>query len=71
MGGDRGRLTTRFDLDWEEGHRAVVFYVNRTPRTSIAGRFGDEGLTPDGLVEKNETENQKDPVEVHAPRMPQ
>lgn len=53
----------------------VMFYSNRGPDAAsvrIAGRFRvARALTPDGPVEKIETESQKDGIEVHLPQIPQ
>lgn len=53
----------------------VMFYANRGPDAAsvrIAGRYrAARALTPDGPVEKIETENQKDGIEVYLPQIPQ
>jgi hypothetical protein len=53
----------------------LLFYANRGPDAAsvrIAGRFrAAKGWTPDGPLEKIETENQQDAIEVHLPQVPQ
>jgi hypothetical protein len=53
----------------------LLFYANRGPDAAsvrIAGHFRTaKGWTPDGPLEKMETENQQDAIEVHLPQVPQ
>jgi hypothetical protein len=53
----------------------LLFYANRGPDAAsvrIAGRFRTaKASTPEGPVERIETENQHDAIEVHLPQVPQ